>query len=1171
VFVNQSTEPEWKLASLLADEQKLFVLWNVRGRLCRNLADFQKHYGPGFPTGDMMDELKRDGFLSTAASEFELTGNGLRALKYLDDSKPDSVPRDETDAVAELRKIRSDISGAGVTRDLNIALRIRAENIYTIFSYSSAVKDLYYKIKIAAQPVPVPEPDSCRVLRENLSGTPTARTIIAALEKSGFYRNADLSSLELDCFRNAIHGALQTLRASYEMIEGLSLDKVQSKLDSLREVLEALPPHIEAPRRAVEKIIYQLEIKSAHDRFISWLERLRKRVDEQDFTSNLDRSELQLNQWVQENPTAPEVVEAQKHFALLEQLRRAFQTQTEDAALVRDLIDLQDYDQALNEVRLTDARLRETGLRNREPLDSEVDHLVDKLEEVYQAQELSAFNVTLTEAKLQASLSDLGRLGVQLQKVPETHKVRTDHLHHKAETLSEELATRLNKLRSQAAREGLRNIPVERVPAYIAELRISLPALGEWTRKVELVLEALERVRGSGPVDSIYLARLENAEENLGASLLTQAAKKAVQEWRDAAALDYLYKSDELVQALQEIALDHLNSNKLGEAISAVVERIDQYRRYQESNLFAEAQRKFAEQYKSLDQRVLRFRQAVIPEAIRRWAKLIASDSASQADINAARQSLVAWHDVLGVDFPQPETDRVLDERSAEMEIQALIAAGKFDEAIKVIHNTGRLLSPGFIVEHTRMLGRRKAVAHYETGQEAAIAEAIKEHGPDSQLLKIVVEDFATKGQIDHLAAIHVCLEQIEAIDRHAARLVRWVFDFKSGVLEDLAQSLATSEETESVLIFAKGLANGIHHAHALRVLQLAFKETRSWPAEIRADVKASYEILSVRFTDAVSRIEVALQDLIERGKSAEQTVVAETRNDALLQQEIEAAFARAQAFLNASLASIEDWLSYLTSATHFEVEFDPSLRTRIQDEDLKLRTNAQLLERLTTARRAIEKYGWMKLEDLRKALTLLIVPVSSVAAVVKLLNRYLENYRPTTELVGELTEAWKKGGAGMSSAQLTNIVNRLTLELKYDFRSGQDRFQQLQRLSGRTFQEFVEELRVMLAEVEAVNFYQERLLSAMTGKGDLLRLRMQNGLEQDRQAVFELLSQKDSLGKSILDWYQKPPETSHSPVATERLRLLQNSDWFQLLRKAVSFTAELSKRESTQDLIPDV
>jgi hypothetical protein len=1175
--VKQPTEAEWKLASLLADEHKLFVLWNVRSQLCRNLSDFQKHYGPGFPTTEMVDELKEDGFLSGAGSEFQVTRDGMRALEYLDEPETDWIPHDEADAVAEMRKILMDISSAAITTELSRAKRNRAENIYQAFSFSSAVADVYRRILIASRPAPMVEPEPCRVLRENLTGAATAKTIVAALKASGFYRNPDVSSRELDCFRNAIHGALQTLRASYEITDSTDLARVQLRLDSLREVLDALPPNIEAPRREVEKIIYTLELKSAQARFAAWVERLGQRVEAQDF-ADLERHELQVNLWAQEHPTEPEVVTAQKHFARLEELHHAFQTQKADADRVRDLIDLhEDYDQALNEIRLIDARLQETGLRNRQPLDSVVDHLIDKLEQDYAVHERAGAESTPIEALLEASLSNLGRIAVQLQKVPETYRERTDRIYSEAEALSEELAAKLNKLRLHTAREGLRRTSVEGVPAYIRELRLSgLPGLSEWARRVELVFEALEQVKRHESVDSIYLARLENAEENLGTAPLTRAAKETVQEWRDTAALDYLFKVEELVEtleieAIEKLALNHLNPTDVSEGIFAVVEKIVQYGRYQESELFSETQRKYGDRYKAMDQRVLRVRQEVLPKAVRSWAKLVVKNSSSQADITAARQSFVAWLDVLGADLPRAEIERALDERSAEIEIKALLAAGKFDEGLKLIEDKSRLLSSGFTLEFTRLLGRRKALALFQPGREAEIAEAIKQYGPDSELLRIVVDDFVTQGQCDHLAAIYGCLDQIEPIDRHTAQLVRWVFEFKSGVLKELVQSLSDSEDTETVLAFSKGLANSIHHAPALRVLKVALKDSGHWPAEIRIGVEASYVILSDKFAETVAKIELALLDLVRRSESDEHAVVADTQNDTLLQQEIEAAFARAKAFLNASLASVENWLSYLTNAARFEVELDPSLRKRVQELDAKLRTNAHILERLDAARRAVETHGWVRLEDLRKALNILIVTVPAVAAVVKLLNRYLENYRPTTELVGELKEAWKSGGAGLSSAQLTNIVNRLTVELKYDFRTGQDRFKQLQRLSDRSFQEFIDELRVMVAEVEAVSVYQERLLSAMTGKEDRLRLRIERNLPSDREEIFEFLRQPDSLGQSILHWYSNPPDTSHSSVARERLQALQNVSWFELLRTAVNITKQLKNKESTQDLIADL
>lgn len=1175
--MKQPTEAEWKLASLLSDEQKLFVLWNVRSQLCRNLSDFQKHYGPGFPTAEMIDELKQDEFLSGAGPEFQVTRDGIRALEYLDESEAESAPRDEADAVAELRKVLMDISGAAITSELSRTLRNRAENIYQAFSFSSAVTEVYRRILISSRPAPMVEPESCRVLRENLTGTATAKTIVAALKASGFYRNTDVSSRELDCFRNAIHGALQTLRASYEISDSTDLVRVQARLNSLREVLDALPPGIEAPRREVEKIIYKLELKSAQARFAAWVERLGQRVEAQDF-ANLERHELQVNLWAQEHPTEPEVVKAQKHFARLEELHHAFQTQQTDADRVRDLIDLhEDYDQALNEIRLIDARLRETGLRNRQPLESVVNHLINKLEEDYTVHERAAAEPPPIEALLEASLSSLGRIAVQLQKVPETYREKSDQIYSKVEALSEELAAKLNRLRLHTAREGLRRISVDEVPAYIRGLRLSgLPGLSEWARRVELVFEALEHVKRHESVDSIYLARLENAEENLGAAPLTRAAKETVQEWRDTAALDYLFKVEELVEgleieALEKLALNHLNPRDVSEGIFAVVEKIVQYGRYQESELFAETQRKYADRYKAMDQRVLRVRQEILPKAVRSWAKLVVKNSSSQADITAARQSFVAWLDLLGADLPRPEVERTLDERSAEMEIQALVAAGKFDEGLQLIEDKSRLLSSGFILEFTRLLGQRKALALYQPGREAEIAEAIKQHGPDSELLRIVVKNFVTQGQCDHLAAIYGCLDQIEPIDPHAARLVRWVFEFKSGVLKELVQSLIDSEDTETVLAFSKGLANSTHHAPALRVLRLALEESGHWPAEIRTGVKASNVILSDKFAETVAKIEIALQDLVRRSESDEHAVVADMQNDALLQQEIDAAFARAKAFLNGSLDSVENWLSYLTNAARFEVELDTSLRKRVQELDGRLRTNVQILERLTTARRAVETHGWVRLEELRKALNILTVTVPPVSAVVKLLNGYLENYRPTTELVGQLTEAWKNGGAGLSSAQLTNIVNRLTVELKYDFRTGQDRFQQLQRLSDRTFPEFIDELRAMVAEIEAVGVYRERLLSAMTGKEDRLRLRIERNLSSDHEDIFELLRQPDSLGQSMLHWYSNPPETSHSPVAKEQLEELQNLDWFELLRRAVNITKQLKNKESTQDLIADL
>jgi hypothetical protein len=1082
---------------------------------------------------------------------------------------------EESEAVGELRKLLISLGGAGVTRELAASVRRSAEEISRRFDGSAEVAELYGKILRASQPALAAEPEACRALREWLNGgrDVTTRTVIAALAASGFAGRKGIPLREEECFRDILHASLQTLRARLESTEGVPPERLRSRILSLRELLDALPPDIPAPRRLVENLIHQLEVSAARDSFEEVLKMLRRHVSEQDTDAAAAAQEkVQSNAWVLMHPAAPEVKEAQQHFARLEELRRAHSAMLADAGRVRILIngEQKDYDQALGELQRAEARLRQTGLLRREALDEVIAVLVEGLAQEYEWEERAAADPAPTEAALEAGLSKLQRLSIWLQKVPAVAGRAADDLRQKCAALMKERALLLNDVRVSDARETLRATTVEAVPAYIEKLSSSeLLALRAWAEDVRRVWDSLQHVRGASgsPFEQAHLHRLERAEQDLGPCPLTRSAQAAARAYRLRAAREYLHESSALVTKVDDACLKLLGAappSPLGDAITAAVQSLLRYRRMQEERpaAFAETQRQFLAECAHLDHRVRLARQTKLPEAVRVWAEHAAAAARSETEIETMRRSLAAWREVLGADFPHDEVARRFDERSAALRIQALEAEGRFDEALRLLEAKPALLSEEFRLTQQQRLLRLRAARDYEAGREEEVVNVIRRYGPDAELLRILVDDFRESRDCRRLARLHGSLPEIESVDPKAALLVRWSYDFQSDALQSLAVTLAASDAHESVTLFAKAVAAGDRHAAALRLLGDTLRQADHWPPLTRRHLEASHKVASERFEAACRELDVGLRALQERcDPEGPARRPAPCGEDSELLRQIDVAFAGARNFLAASVNEVAAWLDFLSTARRFGVACDPALSGGAQEFDHRLAANRQLLAQLWAAWRAIFEKGWEKLPELENALNVgaFVPKIAQVAAVTQLLHRYLRDWRPTTASVSLLIECWHKGGEGLKNAELAQLVERLTgeAELRYDFRPGHDRFQQVARFGGKGFLEFADELKAMTEELAAVADYEEQLNGLLIGEKEPLRLRLARGSETNRQEVIKLLRRTDARGVSLLELYSNPPRVSKSPVASARLRALQAKPWFDLLRRAVALAED--------------
>jgi hypothetical protein len=1069
----------------------------------------------------------------------------------------------EIEAEAELRKLLTQLTGAGVTSELSDRIRESAGEMFHTFPNSAEVARLFERIIGVVDSPNTREPESCRQLKQKLKPPFTVKNIVSAINESGFRGRRDLSDLEDDCFSNIIHGPLQALRVSFESTEEVSSrENLQIRVTSLQDVLNALPPDVLKPRQELKNLIHDLELSASREEFNHLLLNLRQHANAQASMPATEHDGLLTNVWARENPNALQVEEAQRHAARLEELERAFSTQLADVDRIRHLIEKRDYDQGLNEVNLSEKRLRDTGLLNRAPLDEVISQLMARLAEIYEWEKQAFTDSAVSIKELKESIAKIQNLMATLQKAPESKRQAAEDLQEKCSVLINERAQQLDRLSLSNARVKLQQIKTSEIPDYVQTLRSSDQlVLREWAQRVQSIWNALNHVRNdAAAVDPSYLELLDSAENILGHCPFAEAAQQAGRDYGLNVAKEVLRSRELLVQTIEKATLDLAairSPVQLREALDSVMKYVGEYRKMQETPFaksVSAALQLFSSEALAHDQRVRLIRQTTIPQAANRWTEMIVAEARNQEDLDRASELLTGWRDSLGNDFPYAGALRRLAERGAELQIQALEAEGDFDQALQLLKQKQNLLSDHVFLQLERQLRRRQAAASYQIGGENEIANAVRAFGPDNELLQILIDDFLRNGNCKLLSSIYERISQIKNENGQSATLVQWCFDFQSERLDELARQLATAESLDSLALFAKALAAGDRHAAGLRVLNLAIKSPLGSDAKAETMI-ASYQILSDKFAAACRRIETEFSALQERCDQLPNRF--EPLTDAELRKQLDEAFARAGVFLSEALVEVSGWRDYLTLAERFEAEFEMSLLRRIQDLDQNLLANGVLLQKLDRARSVAALQGWVKLDDLHKLVNApLRRLVAPMATVNRLLLEYFDNYGAIVKFTGVLVTAESKGGDGLSHPELKQIVRRLE-ELRYDFRPEQDRFYQVARFGGKKFSQFISDLENMVSEIENVANYGKQLKDLLVGKEEPLRLRMRGDSDARKEEVGRLLRMPGPEGKSLLDVYETPPVVSKSPIAVERLRDLRVTDWYELLKRAVDLIEE--------------
>jgi hypothetical protein len=213
---------------------------------------------------------------------------------------------------------------------------------------------------------------------------------------------------------------------------------------------------------------------------------------------------------------------------------------------------------------------------------------------------------------------------------------------------------------------------------------------------------------------------------------------------------------------------------------------------------------------------------------------------------------------------------------------------------------------------------------------------------------------------------------------------------------------------------------------------------------------------------------------------------------------------------------------------------------------------------------------GCGALDSLHKVATgCFITPISQMGPVLQLLFVFLENYKDASGIVHRLCEAYQTEGDGLSSTELDRLRRRLTDELRYDFRQGQDRFRLTALFGGSSYLDFIARLELMVSQMESVAQYERQLRDAMTGVEPTLRTRLDrfrsHHWEEDRRQIESLVNPPDPQGFSLLRLCRERPDVSASDAARKRLVELTSLPWFRLLESAVAEMSADGSEEQDQ------
>jgi len=99
--VNRPTATDWRIAELVVDPERLFVMWAVETHFATRREEFRDHLGPELRIEALVAELKEGGFLNEAEGVLSLTEMGETAVSYIETGPHGrGMPMPDTDADA---------------------------------------------------------------------------------------------------------------------------------------------------------------------------------------------------------------------------------------------------------------------------------------------------------------------------------------------------------------------------------------------------------------------------------------------------------------------------------------------------------------------------------------------------------------------------------------------------------------------------------------------------------------------------------------------------------------------------------------------------------------------------------------------------------------------------------------------------------------------------------------------------------------------------------------------------------------------------------------------------------------------------------------------------------------------------------------------------------------
>jgi len=1061
---------------------------------------------------------------------------------------------DEDAAISELLRLQTTLTDAGTTSESAAEIRKQAETVFDAHRGSAEVARLYALIQSDQGPATATEPDACRQLRQLLGPNASLPSLITALRDSGFSRRDEVSYQETVCYQRILISPLENLLASYESADNVTTERLERRIASLRELLAAMPPCIQSPRRKVEELIHVLALHTSRRDYEDAAEILMT-LNVQQKWDDADplKPRLEGNAWAMANPENQVVKGVVDVLSQLDQWKQLYASELKTIEQARRMMEDQndEFDELLDQIRTLQARLSEVGLRRNEPLESAVSMILKRLRDICD----DKTDVLVSEQILENKLTVFERLEAWLRKPPLKESAEAQGLLQTVRELATQTSQQILSMRVRSAQDRLKVLPWDEVSGYARDLHeSSVLELREWASRIERVLSSIEFVAlAADAVDVLHLERLQNSLDEYPGTPLGRKVLDVLEEYRTRIAQVYLETAGLLLRKIEDAGNALARAETAGgvaDAVSVVVAIVSQYAPLQAKPGFLEAQSLRPETCLALDQRVLAITQELLPKACVRWADLAARTATKKEHLDTARDRLATWTATLPQDVPQREIGRILSARALELDVQSLQKSSDYQAALDLLESRHTELTPMRFRDLRRELGRLLALSRYQKGREDDIAQAVLDYGPDRELVGLLLEAFFSTGDGRHLSRISSRLEQLRREEPDAARIIDWWRRFDGADLNNLTTELAAERTSGMAAKFARALALTPQHAATFRVLKDAALRASGWDHETREAVADIQAELDRKIQTECQRIDEILASLARRSKDT-----SRPSSDKELCEQLTSAFHAARTFLDDNLVLVENASEYLTALNRFSVEIEPGLLKAVRDAEGRLHRYDGMLGNWQAAWDAITQQGWEKIADLQRAYNQLLPDPSEFPLIFnlrRLLGEYFDNYMVVTSTIEELVKAWDSGAASVSSVRISELTRKLSDELRYDFRPEQDRYRLGARFNGITYLAFTDRLLNASREFEEVIRYREELFDSIAGLEERIEFDLRERSEATLAELRQLLSRKGPVGKSLYEIHLGVPKVTSSSALSE-LHTIQGTSIFELLRRAVT------------------